>query len=93
MANQLNLKKVKPGRKPGAKTRITMSVKEALLEDFNGPEGGAVFFAKLRENYPSTYATLLCKMLPVIQEVGGTNGEELKITVNYQDPNKIITKL
>ena len=63
----------KSGRRPGSKNRITLAVREAVLEALNTGEGAVSFFLKLKNGSAEskrTFAHICARLIPHEVSVG-----------------------
>ena len=68
------------GRKKGTPNKVTTTVKEALMESFQGL-GGKTYLDTLSKTEPRAYATLLGKLIPteVKAELEHSGGLEVNV--------------
>jgi hypothetical protein len=67
-----------PGRPKGSKNKLTASIKEAIERAFE-EVGGQSYLAKVAQEDPRTFCTLLGKLLPM--QVTGEDGAPIKAKV------------
>lgn len=70
------------GRQKGTPNKATADVKAAILTAFH-KAGGAEYLARVAEEDPKTFCTLLGKVLPL--QVTGENDGPLKIVISGTD--------
>lgn len=64
------------GRPKGATNKMTRTIKAAIEEAF-GKVGGADYLARMAEEQPAAFMTLLGKVLPTQLEHAGKDGKDL----------------
>ena len=71
----------KGGRAKGVPNKTTADIKAAILEAFERA-GGATYLARIADEKPETFCTLLGKVLPMTLSGGeGTSG---KLTIRWE---------
>ncbi len=66
------------GRRPGSPNRITLSVKQALIEAFE-KRGGVKSLLEWADTEPTEFYKLWAKMLPT--EISGTDGKPIPLCI------------
>lgn len=74
------------GRKPGTPNKLTKSVKEAIEAAFD-QVGGSEYLARMAEEQPTAFMTLLGKVLPaqINANVTGTEKRTVILQFGIQD--------
>jgi len=68
------------GRPPGTPNKLTQTVKEAIEQAFNDLNG-AEYLKRIAITDPKAFCTLLGKVLPKDVQIGGQDGQPIKIVI------------
>lgn len=69
------------GRPKGVPNKLTADVKAAILEAFE-QAGGAAYLARIADEKPETFCTLLGKVLPMT--ISGGEGTSGKLVIKWE---------
>lgn len=68
------------GRPKGSQNKVTLKVKEAMMEAFE-KAGGVQYLVALAHEDPRTFCTLLGKMIPVETDITSSDGTLQPVTI------------
>lgn len=73
-----------PGRPKGLQNKTTVTIREAILKAFD-KAGGADYLARMADEQPAAFMSLLSKVLPTQINLG-TKADGIKIVVERATP-------
>jgi len=77
------------GRKPGTPNKITMQLKEAILEAAGGPDGMVGYLRKQANENSASFMALLGKVLP--HQIAGDRNNPIQLEHNIESERAFAT--